>query len=195
MQSKSLRVLLAGATILIFAVGSAQAQSKTAPKAGASPAPASSSSSSSFPRFSVGANMGAGASPTAAAGTFNLGFEVPIEFNNNWAVGPWMQIGMAEDFVDLFVSLNTRYSFDLFDGPNSRKLRPYMQGGLGIAYARQNPFDGDTEFLINMGVGAEYAVSDHVFLGSDVMVNTMPTAPAGAAYVVSWQFARLRYRF
>ena len=191
MHRKTLRVWLACSTILALAAGVAEAQSKTAPSSSTSST--SSSSSGSFPRFSVGANVGAAASPNA--GTFNLGVEAPIEFTRNLAVGPWMQIGMAEDVTTLAVTANVRYSFDAFEGAKLRKLRPYMQGGLGLAYTKPDNVDGETDFLINMGLGAEYGISDHVFVGSDFMINTIPTSPTANAFVFSFQFARLRYRF
>jgi len=183
MHRKTLRVLLACSTILALAVGVAEAQTKTT----------SSSSSDNFPRFSVGANVGAAASPNS--GTFNLGFEAPIEFTHNLAIGPWLQVGMAEDVTTLAVTANVRYSFDAFEGAKLRKLRPYMQGGLGLAYTKPDNVDGETDFLINMGLGAEYGISDNVFIGSDFMINTIPTSPTANAFVFSLQFARLRYRF
>jgi opacity protein-like surface antigen len=185
MYRKTLRVLLTSATILALAAGAAQAQaqSKTSTQ----------SSSDNFPRFSIGANIGAAASPNA--GTFDLGFEAPIDFTRHFSLGPWLQVGMADDVTALLVSANARYSFDVFEGAKLRKLRPYMQGGLGIAYAKPKNVDGETEFLINMGFGAEYEVSDSVFVGSDVMLNTIPTTSTQNAFVLSWQFARIRYRF
>jgi len=144
-------------------------------------------------RASVAASLGFfGDDP----GGLNLGFEIPIELNRNVSVGPWLTLGLADDFLLLSATANVRYHFDVFEGPKLRKLRPFLQGGAGIThYDDDDRDDDDTGFLMNMGLGAEYAVSEHVGFGSNIMFNVVPTFRPGQAFYWSWQFLSMRFRF
>jgi hypothetical protein len=129
-------------------------------------------------------------------GGVNLGFEFPIELNRNVSIGPWVTLGLADDFLLLSATANVRYHFDVFEGAKLRKLRPFLQGGVGLTYYDDDDRnDDDTGFLMNMGLGAEYAVSEHVGVGSNIMFNVVPTFRPSQAFYWSWQFVQLRYRF
>jgi outer membrane protein W len=129
-------------------------------------------------------------------GGVNLGFEFPIELNRNVSIGPWVTLGLADDFLLLSATANVRYHFDVFEGAKLRKLRPFLQGGVGLTYYDDDDRnDDDTGFLMNMGLGAEYAVSEHVGVGSNIMFNVVPTFRPSEAFYWSWQFVQLRYRF
>jgi opacity protein-like surface antigen len=131
-------------------------------------------------------------------GNVQLGFEAPFEVNENCQIGPWLTIGLADDWVLISATLNTRYLFDVFESGKLRRLRPFVQGGLGISHydIEVGPVDDDdTGFLINMGLGAEYAVSEDVAIGSNMMFNTVPTFTPDQAFYFSWQFVQVRYRF
>jgi len=144
-------------------------------------------------RFSMGASLGFLADDP---GGVSLGFEAPIEFNRHFSLGPWATVALADDFVLVSGTANARYHFDVFQGERLSRLRPFLQGGLGVAYYdddRAN--DEETGFLINMGLGAEYATSDHVSIGSQMMFNTVPTFRPSRAFYFTWQFLQVRYRF
>jgi hypothetical protein len=144
-------------------------------------------------RASVGASLGFFADDP---GGLNLGFEIPIEVNRNLSVGPWLTLGLADDFLLLSATANVRYHFDVFEGAKLRELRPFLQGGMGISHYDDDDRDDDeTGFLINMGLGVEYALSEHVGLGSNIMFNAAPTFRPSQAFYWSWQFLSLRYRF
>jgi hypothetical protein len=144
-------------------------------------------------RASVAASLGFFADDP---GGLNLGFELPIELDRNLSIGPWVTLGLADDFLLLSATANIRYHFDVFDGPKLRKLRPFMQGGAGIShYDDDDRDDDDTGFLMNMGLGAEYAVSEHVGIGSNIMFNVAPTFRPSQAFYWSWQFLSMRFRF
>ena len=144
-------------------------------------------------RASVAASLGFFADDP---GGLNLGFELPIEFDRNLSIGPWVTLGLADDFLLLSATANIRYHFDVFDGPKLSKLRPFLQGGAGIThYDDDDRDDDDTGFLMNMGLGAEYAVSERVGFGSNIMFNVAPTFRPSQAFYWSWQFLSLRFRF
>ena len=129
-------------------------------------------------------------------GGVNLGFEAPIEFTKNFSVGPWVALSLADDFLLLSATANARYHFDVFEGAKLEKLRPFLQGGMGLSWLDDDRRNiNDTDFLLNMGMGAEYEMSEHMFLGSNIMFNTVPTRDAGDAFYWTWQFLSARYRF
>lgn len=176
-------IALFAAAALVLAATAASAQSRSAKQ----------QEEEDRVRASVGASLGFFADDP---GGINLGFEIPIEVNRNLSVGPWATLGLADDFLLLSATANVRYAFDVFDGPKLRKLRPFLQGGVGISYYDDDDRDDDeTGFLMNMGLGAEYAVSEHVGLGSNLMFNAVPTFRPDRAFYWSWQFLTLRYRF
>ncbi len=178
MAPRTIHALLLSSLLLLGTAGSALAQS----------------GGGNFPTVTVGGNVGF-IRTTQATGLLELGLEAPIHITKNYSVGPWMQLGVAKSTVELLFSANSRYTVDVFTTGNLRKLRPYLQGGLGVAYLKVKGAKGIAEFMINMGLGAEYQLSDHMFVASDVMFNIPVSAAGGAGTTTSWQFASLRYRF
>lgn len=175
---------LAAATALLFAASSALAQSRSA---------ADDERDDDRTRVSIGGSLGFFADDP---GGVNLGFEIPIEVDRNFSVGPWATLGLADDFLLVLASANFRYHFDVFESRKLRKLRPFLQGGMGVAYYDDDRArEDDTGFLLNMGFGADYEISDHVLFGSNMMFNTVPTFRPSRAFYWTWQFLSLRYRF
>jgi hypothetical protein len=147
----------------------------------------------SYPNFAVGMNLGF-QTLGGAGGNFEIGFDAPIQLTEHYSIGPWLQVGVASQHVNLLVSANSRWKFDFLERTQFSKVEPFVQGGLGLAYRKQGS-SNSTDFLMNMGLGAEVPVTDHLYLGSDIMFNTVPTLASGGAFNFSWQFATLRYRF
>ena len=145
------------------------------------------------PFMSVGGNLGLLIGP-AFGGGLDFGFDANFFLTDRISIGPWMQLGVASKSVILLTTVNTRYYIDAFDGGPGKKLQPFLQGGLGLEYDKINGAKGDVDFLINLGAGLEYALNDNLYFGSDIMFNTIPTAPFGL-FNITWQFAALRYRF
>lgn len=154
---------------------------------------ASAQSESDYPTIGLGANVGF-QKLGSSNGLFELGFDVPVHLTKNLSVGPWMQLGLAQDVVNLLVTANARWHFDFMERTRWNRVRPFAQGGLGLAYTKVGGAKA-TDFTINMGLGFEVPITDHVTMGSDVMFSPILTRPAGGNWVFSWQFATLRYRF
>lgn len=143
-------------------------------------------------RFSVGASLGFIDNP----GGVSLGFEAPVEITRNFAVGPWLTLGLADDFLNLTATANARYYFDLSDSGRMARLRPFVQGGLGLDYTDDDVSRIDeVNFLVATGLGIEYAIDDNVALTSQAMFNIIPYARRGRSFTASVQLLGVRYRF
>lgn len=156
-------------------------------------AAAQESSGSSYPTVGLGGNFGF-QKLSSSNGLFEVGADIPIYFTEDFSVGPWMQLGVGQSTVNLIVTANARYAFDFLERTRFNEVEPFVQGGLGLAYTRFAGA-GATDFVMNMGFGAEVPVNDHVYVGSDVMFNPILTRPTGGNWAFTWQFVTLRYRF
>lgn len=149
---------------------------------------------SSYPAFSIA--TGTGIRDNTVGGGLAVGIDVRIHFNENFSLGPWMNIAFADEIVALDFAANGRWEFDfLKETKMLRKVRPFLQGGLGFQHVKMKGTKGDTEFLINMGFGAEAPITEHVYLGSEVMFNTVPTVPTATSLHYTVQVVTVRYKF
>lgn len=126
--------------------------------------------------------------------TYLFGFDAMLHFNERWAAGTVLQVGPRTGFTLLSFSVNGRYYFEFLDGTFLDGLEPYATIGLGVGVGFPRNLPSNSEFLANMGMGAEYPITEHVYFGSSMLFNIMPGAAANS-FVYSWQFAQVRYRF
>jgi hypothetical protein len=186
-RGKTRLIIISIAISLLFA-GISSAQSSSAQSSSGK-----SSSEKNFDRIRLGTSLGFAASPSF--GLLELGFEGGFYLNENLSIGPWLALGLAEDTVSLLFSVNTRYEGTPFSG-KMKKLRAFGQGGLGLAYSSFNSGGNKAnDFLINYGVGVDYPVGDTIWVGSNIMFNSIPTTPPGGAFMFTWQFFNVSARF
>ncbi len=146
-----------------------------------------------------GFSVQGGAGFTASPDSFLLEFEGAYEFGNGFAAGPAIQFGIDDHFLLVSPTVFGRYGFDL-SGVSQKQLQrltPYLQTGMGFTYieeGRRNTRD-EADFLINLGGGADYALTEHVSVGSRMLFNFLPDKVLGQGFYYSWQVASLRYRF
>jgi len=83
------------------------------------------------------------------------------------SVGPLLQLGFTGDSTQVGLSGQVKYWIDI---PNTQKrLRLTPQIGLGFVH---NSFhDGDTSWLIPIGVGADYALTDTLNVTGTFLLN------------------------
>ena len=141
---------------------------------------------------------------TLDPGTFlmTLGAEYAPDGTAGFSAGPLVQFGVSGNNTIIAPTVNGRYAFDLSDSKDdiARRLSPFLQGGLGFAYIdkdRSAPKKDKDEvgFLLNMGVGLEFELSDSVSIGNSILFNVLPVRTARQNFFFSWQFATMRYRF
>jgi len=150
-------------------------------------------------RFSVRAGMGFTSDPE----TFLTGFDFSYALRRDWEVGLLLQIGAGDRKTLVAPTINTRFypDFGLQRSKNDfvRGLRPFLHGGLGLMHYDldlPNRRDADdTEFLMNMGVGADFQLNEHFSVGTQMTFNVIPDGVFGDKFVYSWQLATATYRF
>ena len=146
----------------------------------------------------------AGIGFTLDPGTFlmTLGMEYGPDDADGFSAGPLLQIGISDNNTIVAPTVNGRYSFDLswVDDEIIQEVQPFVQGGLGFAYIDKDRSGAKKDkdgvgFLMNMGLGFEYPVSETVSLGNSVLFNVLPSRTARQHFFFSWQFDTLRFRF
>lgn len=147
--------------------------------------------------FSIRGGFGFTADPS----TFLLAGAVDYFVNEQFAIGPLLQAGISDNRSIVAPTLNLQYFIDLTgvskDGA-LRKLRPLLQGGVGFAYIHKDIGSQNTDelgFLLNLGFGLEYDVTQKLALGSNMLFNILPHEVAGENFFFSWQVLGFRLRF
>ena len=150
-------------------------------------------SEQAFPTIGIGGNVGF-QKLSSSSGLFEIGFEIPVYLNEHFSVGPWVQVGASQNVANVIATANARWHFHFLERTRFNKVQPFVQGGLGLIHTRVSGAKAN-DFVMNMGLGAEVPVTDHVWVGSDVMFHPILTRDVGANWTFSWQFLTLRYRF
>jgi len=151
-------ILCAG--LLMLAAGPrAWAQEATGPSPG-TPASASRAGHAAF-GFGFGPMLS-----TESGSIMGLEFTGDYFLTNELSVGPLLQVGFDNDFSQVGLSAQIKYTFDLSANP---KVHPHLEGGLGFIHAS----DGrtQTDFLMPLGGGIDVEVAKHLFLNSTLLLN------------------------
>lgn len=115
-----------------------------------------------------------GNTPDGAA-EFALNGHADYFFTRNVSVGPLGQYAGTGNDIIFGLSAQAKYWWSILGGRNLAKF--VVQGGIGFVRAgiKDNdsgaPADTYASFLIPVGVGLEYAVTKHVAVTADLLVN------------------------
>lgn len=121
-------------------------------------------------KFTVGVGLGL-QGETADGTAFALGLSGDYFLTHNISVGPLLQIGVTGDLAQFGFTVQAKYTLDIPDIP---EFKPHVQGGIGFIHAdlhRGFPDEHDTSFLIPIGLGAEYRLSQKISLESTLLFN------------------------
>lgn len=107
---------------------------------------------------------------TADSTAFGLALHGDYFLNSNFSIGPLLQFGFTDDLFQVGPTVQLKYTQNI----NSR-LTANLQGGIGFIYAdldrRNRPDRDDTSFLIPVGGGLDYRLSDAVSIGGTLLFN------------------------
>jgi hypothetical protein len=145
---------------LILAPTPAMAQ--TAP-----PAPEGPTSPSADRTGHVAFGVGFGPMLSTESGSImGLEFSGDYFLTNELSVGPLLQVGFDNDFSQVGLSAQVKYTFDLAANP---KVHPHLEGGLGFIHASDGR--NETDFLMPLGGGIDVEVAKRLFLNSTLLLN------------------------
>jgi Outer membrane protein beta-barrel domain len=119
-------------------------------------------------RLSLGADVGVHLS-TPDSTAFALALNGDYFLTDNLSLGPLVQVGLTDDLFLFGPSVQLKYTHDL-----NQRLSANLQGGIGFIYAeldRSGPDRDDATFLIPVGPGVKYKLTDDLSLGSTLLFN------------------------
>lgn len=128
-----------------------------------------------------GASLGfLGDTPDGTAFALNLNAETLLV--ENLSLGPLLQLGFTGDSAQMGLSGQVKYWIDI--PGTAKRLKVTPQAGVGFVH---NSFrDGDTSWLIPLGAGADYALSDAFHVTGTLLINftDLDTGRGGGADVM-----------
>lgn len=136
-------------------------------------------------KFVLGAGLGLqGDTPDGTA--FALGFSGDYFLTNELSIGPLLQMGFTGDLFQLGLTAQVKYTFDL---PQLPALKPHLEAGIGFIYADLDRPGGsvdDTNFLIPLGLGAEYKLTDRISLDTTLLFNFTDLDIRDESFFITW---------
>jgi opacity protein-like surface antigen len=136
--------------------------------------------------YSFGAAMGL-QTGTADSTAFALGLYGDYYINRRFSIGPLLQMGLTEDLFHVGLTGQAKYTFEVAGLP---ELKPHVQGGIGFIHAdldrRGSGAEKDTSFLMPIGIGVEYKITDSIWLDNTFLFNFSNLDVRDEKFFFSW---------
>ena len=134
---------------------------------------------------------------TLSPDTFLMKFGADYFVTHHFGIGPVLQIGLDDNLFIMAPTLGVKGFADLSGNTYAflRRVKPLVQGGVGLAYVDIDGFDDDVGFLMNFGFGVDVFVTQNLSLGNNMLFNIIPTKVFNDRFYFSWEFISFRYRF
>ena len=136
--------------------------------------------------FAFGAALGLQAN-TPDRTAFALGLYGDYYLTREFSIGPLIQTGFTNDLFLFAPSAQAKYTFDL---PGNPQLKPHVQAGLGIIHADLDPRgaskESDTSYLIPLGMGFQYKLTDSVSLDNTFLFNFTNLGVRDEKFFFTW---------
>ena len=131
-------------------------------------------------RLAVGAGIGLqGDTADGTAFAFNLNGDYYL--TKNVAIGPLAQFGFTSDLTQFGLTAQVKYLLDL---PQSPRLKPHAEAGIGFLVSDLHRRGTDSGYLLPLGLGVEYRLSPKVTLDTTLFFNF--TDVHDNTFFVSW---------
>jgi hypothetical protein len=115
---------------------------------------------------------------------FLINPQIEYVYRRNVFLGPMLQTGLGSGGALVGASFSARLMF----GQHPR-LRPNVEGGLGIA-AASSGFKSSVGALIHIGLGFDFLIEDRLSVGTIMRANF---APPLQSFIFSWPIFMVRY--
>lgn len=106
-----------------------------------------------------------GNTPSHTAWAFNA--HVDNFLSRNFSLGPLLQVAFTGALSQVGLSAQAKYWMEIPDTAN--RLRAVFQGGIGFLHADR--LNSDNSFLIPIGAGLDYLISQRMALTTNFIVN------------------------
>ena len=103
-----------------------------------------------------------------------------------FSIGPLIQTATSGDLFQVGLSAQAKYTFDL---PRIPQLKPHFEGGLGFLHAdldRPGGDESDTGYLIPIGMGVEYKLTDRISLDTTLLFNFTDITVRNENFFITW---------
>jgi opacity protein-like surface antigen len=145
-------------------------------------------------RFIFGAGLGLQAG-TPDKTAFALGFSADYYVTQGFSIGPLLQMGFTGDLFQLGLTAQAKYTFDLKEIP---ALKPHIEAGIGFIYSDLDRGlwrdEDDVSFLIPLGIGAEYRLTNSISLDTTFLFNFTDLDVRDKSFFFTW-LVGIKYRF
>jgi opacity protein-like surface antigen len=145
-------------------------------------------------KFILGGGLGLQAS-TPDGTAFALGFTGDYYLTQGFSIGPLLQMGFTGDLFQFTLTGQAKYTFDLKQIP---ALKPHIQAGIGFIYSNldreHRAHEDDVSFLIPLGIGTEYRLTNSVSLDTTFLFNFTDLDVRDNHFFFTW-LVGLKYRF
>ena len=127
-----------------------------------------------------------------------LNFELPYAFDQWVSAGPMLQVGTSNHNTIVAPTLNVTAKIADLPGEVFDRLIPFGFVGMGFAYIEDDNRANDNSsagFLVDFGFGVELKISEHFFIGTQMMFNFLPEKTLEEDFFYSWQVGSVRIAF
>jgi len=146
------------------------------------------------PGWSAKAGLGFTSDPT----TFLMDFELAYTFDRWVSAGTMLQVGLEDDITLVAPTLNVGVRIPEMPGEAFDRIHPYGTVGIGFLVIEDDGEPNDKRsagFLINVGAGVEFQLSQSVYLYSQMIFNFLPKRTQDEKFIYAWPVAGLRIAF
>jgi len=145
-------------------------------------------------RFILGGGLGLqAATPDGTA--FALGFTGDYYLTQGFSIGPLLQMGFTGDLFQFSLTGQAKYTFDIKEIP---ALKPHIEAGIGFIYSNLDregrEREHDVSFLIPLGIGTEYRLTDSISLDTTFLFNFTNLDVRDNHFFFTW-LVGVKYRF
>lgn len=180
---KKKRLICAGVIILVFLALTQFAEAQQVQSADQRPG-----------RFIFGGGLGLQANtPDDTALAF--GFSSDYYVTQGFSIDPLLQMGFTGDLFPFGLTAQVKYTIDLKEIP---ALKPHIEAGIGFIYFDLDQErwrdEDDVSFLIPLGIGAEYRLTNSISLDTTFLFNFTDLDVRDKNFFFTW-LVGLKYRF
>lgn len=129
-----------------------------------------------------------------------LNFELAHQFDQYISFGPMLQIGVADNRSIWAPTANLTITVPDMPGEDLDNFHPFLFAGIGVGVLENGDRGGradtrQTGFLVNTGLGVDYALNEQLSVGTRVIFNFLPGRTLNEDMFYSWEIVGFKFAF